>query len=129
MSLTPKTRPNAAHRQIHAAHHRKSKHYLKTYWPYIPVVMIIGLGVVLALNWHNAQPAKVQSLTAYSYYNILESSIGLMALALFLLRHAFAWHKVFIKSESFALKHPLFDIALVSLAVVGLLLSHHNVPA
>ena len=129
MSLTTKTRPSAAHKQIHAAHHRKSKHYLKTYWPYIPVVLIIGLGLVLASNWHSVQPVKTQNLTAYSYYTILESSIGLMALAIFLLRHAFAWHKVFIKSESFALKHPLFDIALVTLAVVGLLLSHHNVPA
>ena len=129
MSLTTKPRPGAVHKQIRAAHHRKSKHYLKTYWPYIPVVIIAGFGLYIASHWHYTTASQGQNLTSYSYYSILESSIGLAALAIFLLRHAFAWHKVFVKSEVFALKHPMFDVILVSLAVVGLLLSHHNIPA
>lgn len=130
MSLTTKPRTGAVHKQIHAAHHRQSKHYLKTYWPYLPVLVIVVGGLYLASNWHTTNvPSPGPKLTNYTYYDVLESSIGLLALSIFLLRHAFAWRKVFVKSETFAIKHPMFDIALVSIAVVGLLLSHHNVPA
>lgn len=129
MSLTTKPRQGVVHKQIRAAHQHKSKHYLKTYWPYIPVIIVAGFGLYISSNWHYSVTSSGQNLTSYSYYSILESSVGLAALAIFLLRHAFAWHKVFIKSESFALKHPLLDVLLASLAVIGLLLSHHNIPA
>lgn len=76
--------------------------------------------------WHHPQSSAPQ-LTSYTYYDVLESSIGVLALAIFLLRHAFAWHKVWIKGETFAAKHPLFDIALVGIATVGMVLSHNGI--
>ncbi len=128
MSLTVKSKPSSTHKIARSAsHHKKNKHYLKTYWPYLPVLAILSLGIYLTLNWRTNVPS--QSLSSYSYYNYIESSLALAALAIFLLRHAFAWHKVFVKSESFVIKHPYLDIALVSLAVISALLSHHNIPA
>ena len=123
MSLTPKKPPLESHKKLNARHHRQTKSYLKAYWPYIPVAAIIGAGVIIA---HETRPINSNNLilTNYTYYDIIESSIGLFALAVFLLRHAFAWKKVFIEGEEFVTKHPLLDIGLVSIAVISLLLAH-----
>lgn len=121
MSLTPKKTPASSHKKLQARHHRQTKSYLKAYWPYIPVSAIIGAGVIIA---HYTGHTHDLILTNYTYYDIVESSIGLFALAVFLLRHAFAWRKVLVEGEEFAAKHPLLDIGLVSIAVVGLLLAH-----
>ncbi len=126
MSLTTKPRPDSTHKKIRADHHKHNKHYLKTYWPYIPIAMIIAGGLVfdsLFSHLRNPQP----KLANYTYYDILESSIGLMALVVFLLRHAFAWRKVWVEGESFVTKHPLLDIGLVAIATTAIVLSHNNV--
>ncbi len=127
MSLTTKPRPGSVHKKIKAGHHRVTKNYLKPYWPYLPIIAIIGAGIVAAGIWHSPVAANsTPSLTALSFSTVLESSIGVAALAIFFLRHAFAWHKVFVRGEDFVAKHPMLDIALVTISVVGLLLAHHN---
>lgn len=123
MSLTTsKTRAHPALKKRQGTHHRHSKSYLKTYWPYLPVIGVIGLGLVINHDWHTTPSVN---LTSYTYFDLLESSIGLFALAIFLLRHAFAWHKVLVYGEEFAAKHPALDICLVTVAVGGMLLAHH----
>lgn len=37
-------RPSREHRQRKGHHHRQSRHYLKAYWPYLPVLGILSLG-------------------------------------------------------------------------------------
>ncbi len=123
MSLKTSTQKTSnTNKKISGSHHRHSKAYLKAYWPYLPIGMIVGLGFLVNHIWKGSSNV---SLTSYTYYDLLESSIALFALAIFFLRHAFAWHKVLIKEEQFAVKHPYLDIMLVTIAVVGLLLSHH----
>lgn len=126
MSLTTKARPTTNHKKIKAGHHRQSKHYLKTYWPYIPIMLIVAAGFGIDAFWHHSQ-SSAPRLASYTYYDVLESSIGVLALAIFLLRHAFAWHKVWVKGEAFAAKHPFFDIVLVAIATVGMVLSHNGI--
>lgn len=46
------------------------------------------------------------------------------AIVLFFARHAFAWHKVLVRGEKFALSHPFFDTFLIAAAVFVFLLSH-----
>jgi hypothetical protein len=50
--------------------------------------------------------------------------IGMAAIALFLLRHAVAWHKVIRHGEQLILRHPMLDSIFVGLAVLALILSH-----
>lgn len=126
MSLTTKPRPGTAHKKIKAGHHKHSKSYLKTYWPYIPIGIIITLGFVINHYLHAQIHSTKPQLTNFTYYDVIESSIGGIALAIFLLRHAFAWHKVLIKGEEFVSHHPLLDIALVAVATVGLVLSSNG---
>ena len=47
MSLTAKPRTPTHAKKRQAGHHRQNKGYLKTYWPYIPMVAIIGAGVFM----------------------------------------------------------------------------------
>ncbi len=128
MAISTKPRPGLVHKKLKAGHHRHTKSYLKTYWPYLPILAIIALGLTINYFWRLSAAAQPQaSLSAYSNYSIIESFICIAALAVFLLRHAFAWHKVFVRGEEFATKHPLLDVALVTLATVGLLLAHHGI--
>jgi uncharacterized protein YkwD len=52
MTLTKATpkRPRPADRKRSGQHHRHSRHYVKTYWPYLPVLAIMLCGLVLN-NW------------------------------------------------------------------------------
>lgn len=53
MSLT-KSRPKRTptqHKKRAGAHHRKSKQYMKTYWPYLPMLLIVGLGLLVNTLW------------------------------------------------------------------------------
>jgi len=46
ISTKPKPKPQAHHRKRTAAHHRQSKRYVKSYWPYIPMFLMIAAGIV-----------------------------------------------------------------------------------
>jgi hypothetical protein len=51
-----------AHKKRNAGHHRHSKRYLKVYWPYAPMLLIVALGLFLG-NW---QPATRNGVLAYA---------------------------------------------------------------
>ena len=128
MAISAKPRPGQVHKKLKAGHHRHTKSYMKTYWPYLPILAIVALGLVINHFWHLSASAQPQaSLSSYSNYSIIESFICVAALAVFLLRHAFAWHKVLVKGEEFATKHPMLDVGLVLVATIGLLLAHHGI--
>ena len=67
---TPK-KPSVAHRKRTAAHHQRTHRYSKAYWPYLPIVAIVTLGVVLN-SWIGAVQHKVLS------YATNTSSAGLL---------------------------------------------------
>ncbi|MEO8105067.1 MAG: CAP domain-containing protein [Candidatus Saccharibacteria bacterium] len=46
-----KPKVSATHKKRSGQHHRQSKHYLKAYWPYIPMLAIVGLGLVVNSIW------------------------------------------------------------------------------
>ncbi|HET9098083.1 MAG TPA: CAP domain-containing protein [Candidatus Saccharimonadales bacterium] len=56
MAIAKKPRPRSQDRKRQASHHRRNKTYLKAYWPYIPMVAVVVLGVVLngILTGHNS---------------------------------------------------------------------------
>lgn len=49
MSLVkaPVKRPSAAHKKRSGAHHTQNRHYIQTYWPYLPMAFIVGVGLLL----------------------------------------------------------------------------------
>src|ERR1700752_643749 len=51
MALATRPKPNASHKKRQAQHHRHSRHYLKTYWPYLPMLMIVVVGLAISSLW------------------------------------------------------------------------------
>lgn len=47
VAKTPQRRTSGSHRKRSAAHHNKSRHYVKAYWPYLPMAAIVSLGILL----------------------------------------------------------------------------------
>lgn len=50
--------------------------------------------------------------------------ILVVALALLIIRHGFAWHRYLVRGEKFALKHPAFDFAALAIVMIAFVLSH-----
>jgi len=61
MALATRPQPSAYHKKRHAQHHRHSKPYLKTYWPYLPMLMIVGVGLVINSVWSASNVLGVKS--------------------------------------------------------------------
>lgn len=53
MSLAPtsKKTPPTHHKKRSGEHHRHSKHYLKTYYPYLPLLLIVLVGLAINVFW------------------------------------------------------------------------------
>jgi uncharacterized protein YkwD len=51
MALTAQRKPTDIHRKLHGAHHRHSKNYLKTYSPYLPLLMAVIIGLAINNFW------------------------------------------------------------------------------
>jgi hypothetical protein len=76
------------------------------------------------LGAQTVQVTRLQLINSTNWVEIAVATIAGAALALFFVRHAWAWHKVLNKGEMFFLAHPFFDVFLMSLAVFCFLLSH-----
>ncbi len=66
-----KSRTNTAHKKRAGSHHRLTKHYTKHYYPYIPLVLIVGLGLMLNVVWGKAGSNVLGSETSISVNNLL----------------------------------------------------------
>jgi len=55
MALTTRARPTSVQKKRQAGHHHQGKHYLKAYWPYLPMLVIVLMGLVINTTWTNRQ--------------------------------------------------------------------------
>ncbi len=51
MALTTQRKPAMHHKKASGAHHRHSKHYLKTYSPYLPLLLLVIVGLAINTFW------------------------------------------------------------------------------
>lgn len=61
MTLATRPRPNTNHRKRQAQHHRHSKDYLRTYWPYLPMLLIVAAGILVNSTWPRGDVLGSQS--------------------------------------------------------------------
>lgn len=76
------------------------------------------------LGTQTQQVSRLQLLDATNIAEVVVAAIAGASIALFFIRHAWAWHKVLVKSEQFFIGHPFFDVFLMSMVVFCFLLSH-----
>jgi len=70
------------------------------------------------------QFSRLQIVTAATWVQLTLAALCGGALPLFFVRHTFAWHKVLVRGEKFAVTHPFFDMFLIALVVFAFLMSH-----
>jgi hypothetical protein len=73
--VTPKKRPTTVHeKRRHGKHHKHSPDYHKAYWPYMPLAIIVGLGVVLNTFWGTIQHAVLSYATDMTASGLLQET-------------------------------------------------------
>lgn len=62
MTLVAPPKPHPSHRVRTGQHQRRRKHFAKAYWPYLPLLLVVGLGLICNALW----PASNNVLGAHS---------------------------------------------------------------
>lgn len=73
MALATRPKPKVQHKKRRAGHHRQSKHYLKTYWPYLPMLLIVGVGLLINSAWSSGG-GVLSSKSDFSAQALLEET-------------------------------------------------------
>lgn len=73
MTLATRPKPSAHLKKRQAGHHRHSKRYLRPYWPYIPMILIIVIGLVLNSALRTNQQ-RLEPSEAYNASSMLQST-------------------------------------------------------
>src|ERR1700690_4363732 len=103
MAIATRPKPTVSHRKRQALHHRYNKPYLKTYWPYLPMMAILAGGAVINQTWAVAAAApsttRLQALsgTNASWLTTAVLLVAALALAFFMIRHTVAFHRLVIR--------------------------------
>lgn len=64
MAIATKPKPKAHHRKRQAQHHKHTKRYVKAYWPYLPMLLIVGLGLMINSAWSGAVLGSTSDFSA-----------------------------------------------------------------
>ncbi len=128
----PKPRQTIHHKRRTGQHQSHSKHFAKTYWPYLPMIALTA--------FFNSLIAQSSSLTTTASLNTAETTrlqvwthggpmvaivvlVLVMACAIiFVARHTVAWQKAVAHGEEFVLHrqhHMMLDLTLVSIVLAG----------
>ena len=70
----PRRVSGAPHKQRAGRHHKKDEHYLKPYWPYIPMVIIVILGLAFSSLWGTMQHSVLGYATEMSANGLLQGT-------------------------------------------------------
>lgn len=76
MSLTPqKPKPQTIHHKKRYGQHQKhTKRFKNTYWPYLPLVLVVGVGLLVSSLWSNAAHGVLGSTTDITASNLLHET-------------------------------------------------------
>jgi hypothetical protein len=136
MALATKPKPKTHQKKRQAQHHRQGKLYMKPYSPYLPMFAIIGLGILISNHW----PASLVSLNSAGSGTRIEAMVGNQntwalvfiiamaggAAAILIFQNWFRFQRTLNRGESYIVKHPWFDVLLVTVATAGVVLTRTN---
>ena len=139
MALATRPKPKVHHRKRQAEHHHKGKLYLKTYWPYLPMLAIVAIGAYVNKSLYasgsfttatgaignGVGSSRIQNIVGDQASWIYLCLLGLTAIAFmyFIGSHYRRFHKMINKGERYLSKHPSVDISVVLLITIGFILT------
>ncbi len=72
IAVKQKRKPTVHHRKRHGVHQRRSHRFVKTYWPYIPLLVIVGAGLIMNSLW--LRPSVLSYATNMTHGGLLDST-------------------------------------------------------
>lgn len=141
MAIASRPKPKVQHKKRKAQHHAHTTAYLKPYWPYLPMLAIVGLGVLVNSHWPesltNMSYSISSSASSVSRVEAItgnQNGIALMlvilmttiAAAIFVFQHWFRVKRALNQGERFIAKHPLLDISLIAICTAGFVLAQSS---
>lgn len=73
MALTAQRKPTTHHKKARGAHHNRGKNYLKTYSPYLPLLLVVIVGLAINSLW-SAHPSVLGAATNLNANQLLIDS-------------------------------------------------------
>lgn len=70
----PKRTPKAHEKRRSGQHHRHNDHYLKPYWPYLPLLLVVGIGIAVNSVWGTVQKGVLGYATDVSIGSLLQNT-------------------------------------------------------
>lgn len=74
LAAKPKKPASEHHRKRNGQHHKHTKPYAKAYWPYLPMLAIIGLGFILNMLWPQPGAGVLSYATNMSISGLLNQT-------------------------------------------------------
>lgn len=129
MVIATKPRPKQTihHKRRAGSHQPQTKHFMKTYWPYLPMIGIAAVANSLAGASTVASTADTTRLQAWTNAGpaVALAVLGLtMILAAYIVsKHALAWRRVLVKGEQFVVHHHKADFVLAAVVMAGVVVT------
>lgn len=125
MALATRPKPTTSHKKRRGSHHRHSQHYLKPYWPYLPMLIVMGVGLLVNRAWNTGHETRLQAIVGSQdavALNIVIIASG-AAFALFTYRHWKRIHRYINKGETFIYRNGWVDVTATVIFTAGFILT------
>jgi len=74
LTTKPKRSTKIHDKRRSGSHHKRNEHYLKTYWPYLPLLLVVILGLTLNSFWSTAHKGVLGYATDMSAGELLQDT-------------------------------------------------------
>lgn len=73
LTTTPKSKRSTHHKKVSGDHHRRAKNYLRTYHPYLPLLLLVIIGLAINTFW-TPTAAVLGESTALTSQTLMENT-------------------------------------------------------
>lgn len=137
LSTQPKRRPTVHHKKRTGHHQKQSKQYMKTYWPYLPLLgvgaaanvlldRLVGSSTLATTASITPTMSRLEWWTGFGMLaTLVIACLAFLCATWVVTHHARAWQRAIVKSEDFIVHHRKTNLILTGAAVGGFLLTRN----
>jgi hypothetical protein len=129
MVIATKSKPRQSihHKRRAGKHQSQTKHFMKTYWPYLPMIGLTAVVNGLIGSTTVASSADTSRLQAWTNTGpmLTVAVLGFtILLAVYIVsKHALAWRRVLVGGEQFFVHHHKADLVLAAVIMAGVVVT------